>query len=128
MLAFHGAMFTPPPKTSSKSYQSFAVLLAVACLPWLLVAGCSTDGTREASPKNGQTSTASVAEPSGTIGLMHQPGSKRRAGAVKQALLPRYHMAPDRLSTDGFDASRPVDTKDTLEGRPRNRRVELTCD
>jgi outer membrane protein OmpA-like peptidoglycan-associated protein len=52
--------------------------------------------------------------------------SKRRAAAVKQALVTRYHIAPDRLSTDGFGASRPVDTNDTLEGRARNRRVELT--
>jgi outer membrane protein OmpA-like peptidoglycan-associated protein len=52
--------------------------------------------------------------------------SKRRAAAVKQALVARYHIAADRLSTDGFGASRPVDTNDTLEGRARNRRVELT--
>jgi outer membrane protein OmpA-like peptidoglycan-associated protein len=52
--------------------------------------------------------------------------SKRRAAAVKQALVARYHIAADRLSTDGFGASRPVDANDTLEGRARNRRVELT--
>jgi outer membrane protein OmpA-like peptidoglycan-associated protein len=51
--------------------------------------------------------------------------SKRRAAAVKQALVTRYHVAPDRLSTEGYGASRPVDTNDTLEGRARNRRVEL---
>jgi outer membrane protein OmpA-like peptidoglycan-associated protein len=51
--------------------------------------------------------------------------SKRRAAAVKQALVTRYHIAPDRLTTDGYGASRPVDTDDTLEGRARNRRVEL---
>lgn len=54
--------------------------------------------------------------------------SKRRAAAVKQALVTHYHIAPDRLSTDGFGASSPVDTNDTLEGRARNRRVELTLD
>ena len=52
--------------------------------------------------------------------------SKRRAAAVKQALVTRYHISADRLSTDGFGASRPVETNDTLEGRARNRRVELT--
>jgi outer membrane protein OmpA-like peptidoglycan-associated protein len=52
--------------------------------------------------------------------------SKRRAAAVKEALVTQYHIAPDRLSTDGFGASRPVATNDTLEGRARNRRVELT--
>jgi outer membrane protein OmpA-like peptidoglycan-associated protein len=51
--------------------------------------------------------------------------SKRRAAAVKQALVTRYHIMPDRLTTDGYGASRPVDTNDTLEGRARNRRVEL---
>jgi len=51
--------------------------------------------------------------------------SKRRAAAVKQALVTRYHIAPDRLTTDGYGASHPVDTNDTLEGRARNRRVEL---
>jgi len=52
--------------------------------------------------------------------------SKRRAAAVKQALVTRYRIASDRLSTDGFGASRPVESNDTLEGRARNRRVELT--
>jgi outer membrane protein OmpA-like peptidoglycan-associated protein len=52
--------------------------------------------------------------------------SKRRAAAVKAALVTRYHIAADRLSTDGFGSSRPIETNDTLEGRARNRRVELT--
>jgi outer membrane protein OmpA-like peptidoglycan-associated protein len=52
--------------------------------------------------------------------------SKRRAAAVKDALFTRYHIAADRLSTNGFGSSRPVETNDTLEGRARNRRVELT--
>lgn len=54
--------------------------------------------------------------------------SKRRAAAVKQALVTRYHIASDRLTTDGYGASGPVDTNGTLEGRARNRRVELTRD
>ena len=52
--------------------------------------------------------------------------SKRRAAAVKEALVTQYHIAPDRLANDGYGASRPVETNDTLEGRARNRRVELT--
>ena len=52
--------------------------------------------------------------------------SKRRAAAVKRALVDRYNIAPDRLITDGYGALRPVDTNETLEGRARNRRVELT--
>jgi outer membrane protein OmpA-like peptidoglycan-associated protein len=52
--------------------------------------------------------------------------SKRRAAAVKETLVTRYHIAPDRLSTNGFGASHPIETNETLEGRARNRRVELT--
>jgi outer membrane protein OmpA-like peptidoglycan-associated protein len=51
--------------------------------------------------------------------------SKRRATAVKSALLKRYGIAQDRLDTAGFGESQPRDTNDTMEGRARNRRVEL---
>ena len=51
--------------------------------------------------------------------------SKRRAAAVRQALVTRYQVTAARLTTDGFGASRPKDTNATLEGRARNRRVEL---
>jgi outer membrane protein OmpA-like peptidoglycan-associated protein len=51
--------------------------------------------------------------------------SKRRALAVKEALIAQYNIAPDRLANEGFGASRPVESNDTLEGRARNRRVEL---
>jgi outer membrane protein OmpA-like peptidoglycan-associated protein len=53
------------------------------------------------------------------------PLSQRRAAAVKDALVARYRIEPARLSTAGYGASRPQDTNDTLEGRARNRRVEL---
>jgi outer membrane protein OmpA-like peptidoglycan-associated protein len=52
--------------------------------------------------------------------------SRRRAAAVKQELVTKYHISPDRLTTNGFGASSPIDTNDTLGGRARNRRVELT--
>jgi len=55
----------------------------------------------------------------------NQDLSTRRASAVRQALIDRYHIAPGRLAPAGFGASRPKDTNDTLEGRARNRRVEL---
>lgn len=55
----------------------------------------------------------------------NQDLSSRRAAAVRQALIDRYHIAPARLIPAGFGASRPKDTNDTLEGRARNRRVEL---
>ncbi|HLY59418.1 MAG TPA: OmpA family protein [Terriglobia bacterium] len=51
--------------------------------------------------------------------------SNRRAAAVKQALVSRYHVDPEHLSPTGFGASRPVATNDTVEGRALNRRVEL---
>jgi outer membrane protein OmpA-like peptidoglycan-associated protein len=51
--------------------------------------------------------------------------SQRRAAAVKKSLVEQYAIAPERLTTGGFGASSPVDTNDTLEGRARNRRVEL---
>ena len=54
--------------------------------------------------------------------------SRRRAAAVKKALVERYRTDPNRLSTSGDGDSAPIDTNDTLEGRARNRRVELTLD
>ena len=51
--------------------------------------------------------------------------SKRRAAAIKDALVKRYGIEAGRLATAGFGKSRPKDTNDTLEGRSRNRRVEL---
>ena len=51
--------------------------------------------------------------------------SVRRANAVKDALVKRHRIAAARLDTSGFGARRPKDTNATLEGRARNRRVEL---
>jgi len=51
--------------------------------------------------------------------------SQRRAAAVKEALVTRFHVASGRLDSGGYGATRPIDTNDTLEGRARNRRVEL---
>jgi outer membrane protein OmpA-like peptidoglycan-associated protein len=51
--------------------------------------------------------------------------SKRRAAAVKQALISRYRVEDKRLQTSGYGASQPKDTNDTILGRARNRRVEL---
>jgi outer membrane protein OmpA-like peptidoglycan-associated protein len=51
--------------------------------------------------------------------------SQRRAEAVKLALATRYHIAADRLTPQGFGATRPKEPNDTLAGRARNRRVEL---
>jgi outer membrane protein OmpA-like peptidoglycan-associated protein len=51
--------------------------------------------------------------------------SKRRAAAVKDALVTRYKIDASRLTTGGSGESSPIDTNDTPEGRARNRRVEL---
>jgi len=55
----------------------------------------------------------------------NQTLSERRAAAVKDALVTRYGIAADRLTTAGYGASRSIETNSTLEGRARNRRVEL---
>jgi outer membrane protein OmpA-like peptidoglycan-associated protein len=52
--------------------------------------------------------------------------SARRAAAVKDALANRYNVAATRLDTGGAGDSQPLETNATLEGRARNRRVELT--
>ena len=51
--------------------------------------------------------------------------SRRRSAAVRSALVERYHVAPDRLTTSGYGAAVPKDTNQTPEGRAKNRRVEL---
>jgi len=51
--------------------------------------------------------------------------SQRRAEAVKLALVTRYHIAAARLTPQGFGATRPKESNETLAGRARNRRVEL---
>ena len=51
--------------------------------------------------------------------------SRRRAAAVTAALTTRYGIDAGRLRFAGFGKSQPRDTNDTLEGRARNRRVEL---
>jgi outer membrane protein OmpA-like peptidoglycan-associated protein len=51
--------------------------------------------------------------------------SKRRAEAVKAALVTQYGIDAARLATSGLGETQPVETNETLEGRARNRRVEL---
>jgi outer membrane protein OmpA-like peptidoglycan-associated protein len=51
--------------------------------------------------------------------------SKRRSASVMQALTSQYHIATNRFTASGFGSSHPVDTNDNMEGRARNRRVEL---
>lgn len=51
--------------------------------------------------------------------------SRKRSEAVRTALISRFGIARDRLTSSGFGAAAPKDTNDTSEGRARNRRVEL---
>lgn len=51
--------------------------------------------------------------------------SQRRSAAVKKELVEHYGIAENRMTTGGSGAANPVDTNETLEGRARNRRVEL---
>ncbi|MBZ5529200.1 MAG: OmpA family protein [Acidobacteriia bacterium] len=56
----------------------------------------------------------------------NQTLSEERAAAVKKALVDGYHIPASHLTTGGFGASSPADTNDTMEGRAKNRRVELS--
>jgi outer membrane protein OmpA-like peptidoglycan-associated protein len=51
--------------------------------------------------------------------------SKRRSVSVRRALAETYHIDPARLSTAGFGASQPKESNATVDGRAKNRRVEL---
>lgn len=51
--------------------------------------------------------------------------SRHRAEAVRRSLIEQYRISAERLTSAGFGASRPREPNDTLEGRARNRRVEL---
>ncbi|MBA3318133.1 MAG: OmpA family protein, partial [Gemmatimonadales bacterium] len=51
--------------------------------------------------------------------------SARRAEAVRAALVTTYGVPAGRLSSRGLGATRPRETNGTLEGRARNRRVEM---
>jgi outer membrane protein OmpA-like peptidoglycan-associated protein len=55
----------------------------------------------------------------------NQKLSQQRAEAVRTALTSRLGVAPARLSAAGFGATRPKEPNGTVEGRARNRRVEL---
>ena len=51
--------------------------------------------------------------------------SARRAAAVSNSLTTRYGVAAGRLATRGAGGGQPIATNSTLEGRAKNRRVEL---
>lgn len=51
--------------------------------------------------------------------------SRARAEAVRRALVDERGIAAARVQASGFGATRPRETNATLEGRARNRRVEI---
>jgi OOP family OmpA-OmpF porin len=56
--------------------------------------------------------------------------SQRRAASVKQYLVEKFSIAPERLTTEGYGETKPIATNKTKEGRQLNRRIEtnFTCD
>lgn len=59
------------------------------------------------------------------VAASNQALSLARSEAVRDALLQRAEIEPSRLKATGFGATRPLESNGTLEGRARNRRVEL---
>lgn len=51
--------------------------------------------------------------------------SQRRADAVKQYLIANMHIDPSRLEATGYGETKPIATNDTVEGRARNRRIDI---
>lgn len=51
--------------------------------------------------------------------------SERRLEAVRSSLVSRHRVEPQRLGTAGYGSARPRESNTTIEGRARNRRVEL---
>lgn len=51
--------------------------------------------------------------------------SERRAEAVRERLVNQYKVVASRVRATGFGATRPREPNATIEGRARNRRVEL---
>ncbi|HVS78528.1 MAG TPA: OmpA family protein [Steroidobacteraceae bacterium] len=52
--------------------------------------------------------------------------SSRRAQAVRQALIGRFRVPAARLQAKGYGFTRPVESNATVQGRARNRRVEVS--
>jgi outer membrane protein OmpA-like peptidoglycan-associated protein len=58
----------------------------------------------------------------------NQALSERRVAAVRARLVERHKVSPARLKVAGIGAARPREPNATIEGRARNRRVELVRD
>ena len=51
--------------------------------------------------------------------------SEKRVGAVRDRLVTSHKVDPARLRTAGLGSAKPREPNTTIEGRARNRRVEL---
>ena len=54
--------------------------------------------------------------------------SERRAASVRNYLIEKFGIAPDRLSSKGYGYTKPVADNKTKAGRQKNRRMEATFD
>ncbi len=54
--------------------------------------------------------------------------SEQRAASVRNYLIEKYGIAPDRLSSKGYGYTKPVADNSTREGRQKNRRIEANFD
>jgi outer membrane protein OmpA-like peptidoglycan-associated protein len=55
----------------------------------------------------------------------NQKLSERRSASVKKWLVERGQIDPDRLSSQGYGLTQPIDDNTTAEGRQKNRRVQF---
>lgn len=51
--------------------------------------------------------------------------SEKRVQSIKDYLVQRFQIAPERIRAVGYGASKPIASNDTPEGRSQNRRVEV---
>lgn len=54
--------------------------------------------------------------------------SERRADSVRNYLIEKFGIAPERLTTKGYGYTKPIATNKTAEGRQKNRRIEAQID
>ena|SRR5882724_3188745 len=123
LIGVSGSKLPAPNRpTTSKELVDRGVVLALSCVPLSLKA----DLAMADNPDWKLTITGHTDNIGGD--KYNLDLSQRRSAAVKRALVERYHEDPNRLSTAGRGDSSPLTTNDTLEGRARNRRVELTLE
>jgi chemotaxis protein MotB len=58
---------------------------------------------------------------------MRSTSSQERAASVRAWLI-QHGVAEDRLVSEGYGETRPIDSNDTAAGRARNRRIEVIID